>query len=294
MVRASHRATTDGVTDWRAVVDQYIRSDRTSAWVDGVDIMILPWPGGRQKALIRYVGTLLARINLDRNRRLHAALSTKSYEARQRELAERLPSAVIQALGEASANADPQTILSRATLLLEHEARPRRRYRPRKNQLDGEPQPWPVRPGTYDPARTAIHMLSCGTPPDVVDQALRQQGLGSLQETVTRIAHWQPDLHREYEVILAARPWAQVSEFEMFANVEDASALLADDLLDFSLHEEAATVANSAGLSQREAEVLALVEAGLRPVQIARRLGIAASTARVHVLNMRKKVRSIA
>jgi DNA-binding CsgD family transcriptional regulator len=224
-------------------------------------------------------------------------LDASSHDERRRELAERLPDAVFQALRDGHAGDDWRVVRRRATRLLETDSVPRRQYRQRKSGVgssgyDSAAQPWPVPPQTYDPARTVLRLLSGGTPPDAIDVALRSLGMGTYEETVARIRHWNPKLRSELEESLSRRTWDSFGEFDGLVRHEETEVPLRTEILDPEMTNVVAEWMRRFGLSPREAEVSALRASGMAPVDIARRLGTASSTVRAQLTAVRKKVHS--
>jgi DNA-binding CsgD family transcriptional regulator len=312
--------TTD--PDWRGAIKRYVESSRASAWRDGRDLMITPtsawWADIREDALIRYVGTLLARINPGRYPRLRAALRATTTDARRRELAERLPGAVYQALASGSANADPSSVRSRAVTKLEHESSvggfaaistrarrdakaaigaaninldvvPRREYRPRRHRRDGEQQDWPKRPA-YDPLPTVIALLNDGMWPESVDQDLREEGLGTLWDLLDRLPEpIRAEIRERLRSNDQSDPASPVGGFAARAAREEAATEMHADILDCELTKAAAALAKQAGLTAREIEVFLLSE-NLTHRQIAERLGISRNTAKAHRFHIKEKM----
>ena len=233
----------------------------------------------REDALVRYVGALHAQINLGRNRRLARSLNTRSSHEQRRELAERLPDAVYLALREGHAGDSPGAILRRAVLLLEHDANPRRRYRPRSrgpgsDGYDPHSQPWPIPSHRYDPSQTVVALLADGMSPQVVDEALRSLGMGTYDETSARIAHWMPELMRDLDDVVSRRPWERFGELEEFVNREEAEAELREPFIEEEMVILVEERRRTARLTPREAEILMLQGSGLKRPEIMRHLRI--------------------
>jgi DNA-binding NarL/FixJ family response regulator len=260
--------------------------------------VLSPWPAVREEALARYVGTLLGRISLYHNRRLYRSLQGTTDQERLRELVERLPGAILQAFKEGYGGDGPQAVLRRATRQLEGDQRSRRRYRPRtrgygSDGYDPAKQPWPIPPHMFDPSQIVVDALRLGMAPDDIDQVLRSENLGTYEETAARIAFWMPERHREFEDLVRQQRTDRLPWIEEFANREQAAAALVEPEIDEAMVLAVAEFVGTAKLTPREAGVAALLAMGLCPIDVAKRLGIAHSTVRVHRRNATEKLKRV-
>jgi hypothetical protein len=277
MICAGLQAQAQGGDRNRAGVDAYftvLRQRVPRQYV--LETLAAPTPALRHEATISLTGWLTTKISA-RFPRIQKALGGRSPHQLDQALLEHLPAALTEALGDLAPDSDPFTIRTHAAEILAGGGERRRKRHP---------------PSAVGRATRVVNGLVDIDPQQMLHEMWFTSP--SIRPHLTELAQASQDLVSVplgdlLRDAVAGKPTPvdlALRDFEMREEATSA-AQVADD---FALRESARALRDRYGLSEREAEVVALRAERWRHEHIGEHLGIAASTARVLFTRARRKI----